>query len=189
MADSVRCFVAIRVAPGAVEALQRAQERLRRTGADVKLVETRNLHLTLKFLGDVESARLPDVLRVVQAIAAGTPRMAGRIHGVGAFPNERAPRVIWAGMDFEPDAARTLAARIDAELAPLGFARETRPFASHVTLGRVRSPRGRKSLAQELEKLSGSEFGRQPVERLTVFQSVLSAAGPEYTALAEYDLA
>ncbi len=187
MPDPVRCFVALRIEPGPLEALSRAQERLRRSGADVKWVETRNLHLTLKFLGNVEPERLPAVEGVLHSIAAGTPRMTGRIHGLGAFPNARAPRVIWAGMSFQPDAASTVAARLESELALLGFAPEDRPFASHVTLGRTRSARGRASLVEELGKLVDSDFGSQSVTRLILFQSLLSSAGPTYTPLAEID--
>ncbi len=188
MGTSVRSFLAIRIARPQVELLIRAQDRLRRSGADVKWVETTNLHLTLKFLGSVESERFDAVFQVAAAIAAGTPKMLGRLHGIGAFPRLLAPKVVWAGMTFLPDAARTLAARLDCELAPMGFATESRPFSGHVTLGRVRSPRGRKPLVEELQRMGGSDFGAQPVSSFELLRSDLSPAGPTYTILREFEL-
>lgn len=189
MDETVRSFLAIPIDPGPVRLLTPALERLRSTGADVKWVDLRTLHVTLKFLGDVDAARRERVMEHLRALAGGTPCMTGRIHTVGAFPGLRSPRVVWAGMSFVPDAMHTLVSRLETELEALGFARERRPFSGHVTLGRTRSPRGQKALTAALEALAASDFGSQPVDRIVYFRSELFPAGPVYTPLAEFALA
>jgi len=186
---AVRCFLAIPVGPEPSALLARAQERLRRTGADVKWVERENLHLTLKFLGEVEESRLDAVRGSARDIAAGTPAMAMRYRGIGCFPHERAPRVVWVGTAFAPDAIGTLAARLETELAARGFPTENRPFRGHVTLGRVRSPRGAKDLARELGGLRDGDFGGQAADGFVLFRSDLGPSGPKYSVLETFPFA
>jgi RNA 2',3'-cyclic 3'-phosphodiesterase len=162
------------------ERLAAQVERLRPLARDVAWVGPDNFHLTLKFLGGVEAARL-DAIAAALADAAATcgPFDLG-VGDLGAFPSRTRPRVLWAGIDDGAAAAATLASRLDVVLAPLGLPPEGRAFSAHVTLGRVRAPRPNPRLAQAL---SGGAFGRQRVDRLSLMRSELSPRGARYTEL------
>ena len=141
-----------------------------------------NVHLTLKFLGNVETARLGEIERALAAAAATRAAFDLDIHGLGAFPTRLRPRVLWAGVGAGAAEAAGVAAAVDEALAALGFAREARPFAAHVTLGRVREPRANPRLAEALD--AGAPFGRQRVARVSLVRSELSPRGARYTELA-----
>jgi len=142
-----------------------------------------NLHLTLKFLGQVAEARVPAIAEALRA-AAALPAFDLELRGLGAFPTPDRPRVLWVGAGQGAAAAATLAARVDAGLAALGFLHETRAFASHVTLGRVRTPRLNPGLAERLHGAGDRDFGRVRVGAVSLMRSQLSPAGARYTELA-----
>jgi 2'-5' RNA ligase len=146
-----------------------------------------NLHLTLKFLGDVEAERLGDVTAALAAALAGCPAFDLSIEGLGAFPTASRPRVLWAGVGEGREAAAALARCVDAALAPLGFPPESRPFAAHVTLGRVRVPRTDRRLAEALA--ASGALGRQRVSHAALMRSDLSPRGSRYTEVAALPLA
>ena len=141
-----------------------------------------NVHLTLKFLGNVETARLADVGRALAAAAATRPAFDLEVNGLGAFPTRTRPRVLWAGVGAGAAETAAVAAGVDDALAGLGFDRESRPFAAHVTLGRVREPRVNPRLAQALE--AATAFGRQRISHISLMKSELSPRGARYTELA-----
>jgi len=155
---------------------------LRPLAPDVAWVAAGNLHLTLKFLGGVEPARLPAIEAALTTAAASQSPFDLDLHGLGAFPSGTRARVLWAGVEAGREAAAALAAGVDEALAALDFPRETRPFAAHVTLGRVRAPRANPRLAQALD--AGAIFGRQRVARVSLMRSDLSPRGARYTELA-----
>lgn len=152
---------------------------------DVAWVGRDNFHLTLKFLGGVEPARLEAVVPALTRAAAGCPAFDLAVGGLGAFPSPTRPRVLWIGIDEGATESARLAARADDALAALGFERESRPFSPHVTLGRVREPRRQPGLAAAL---GGGIVGRQRVERLSLMRSDLSPRGARYTELAAIPL-
>lgn len=161
-------------------------ERLRPLAPGVAWIARDNVHLTLKFLGNVETARLDDVERALAVAASGQSWFELTVHGLGAFPSRTRPRVLWAGVAAGGTELTALAARVDEALAALGFPRETRPFAAHATLGRVREPRAQPGLAGGLDHHEA--FGRQPVTRISLVRSELSPRGARYTELAALPL-
>jgi 2'-5' RNA ligase len=162
------------------ERLAAEVERLRPLARDVAWVGPDNFHLTLKFLGGVEAARLDAIAAALADAAATCDPFDLGVGDLGAFPSRTRPRVLWAGIDDGAAAAATLASRLDVVLAPLGLPPEGRAFSAHVTLGRVRAPRPNPRLAQAL---SGGAFGRQRVDRLSLMRSELSPRGARYTEL------
>ncbi len=162
-------------------------ERLRPLARDVAWVARDNVHLTLRFLGDVEAARRDAAARALSDAAAGCGCFDLSVRGLGAFPTPTRARVVWAGVDDGAAQAAALARRVDDALAALGFAREPRAFAAHVTLGRVRTPRANPHLAEALA--ASGTFGRQRVNRLVLLRSQLSPRGARYTELAAAPLA
>jgi 2'-5' RNA ligase len=161
-------------------------ERLRPLAPGVAWVARDNVHLTLKFLGNVETARLGGVERALAVAAAGQPSFELTLHGLGAFPSRTRPRVLWAGVAAGASELTALAARVDEVLAALDFPRETRPFAAHATLGRVREPRPQPRLAAALH--DDEAFGHQRVIAISLVRSELSPRGARYTDLAALPL-
>ena len=159
---------------------------LRRHASGVAWVATENLHITVKFLGGVEEARLVDVAAALKG-AATVPMFEVEIRGLGAFPAASRPRVLWAGAPGSPAFTR-LAEGIDQALMALGFPPEGRGFTPHVTLGRVREPRRDVALTEALEAAAARSFGALRVERLSLMRSDLSPRGARYTELAAVPL-
>jgi 2'-5' RNA ligase len=163
-------------------------EGLGRRGRRVGWVAAENLHLTLKFLGGVETDRLEKVATALAAVAAAGTAFDLTLQGVGAFPSPTRPRVIWAGASSGGAEVAGLAARVEEALAPLGFSPEGRPFSTHVTLGRVREPRRDPALAAALAGGAAREFGGFHVDQLTLMRSDLSPRGARYTPLGSWPL-
>ena len=181
---SVRCFMAVECDDEQVlSGFREVGARLRATGADLKLVETENVHLTLKFLGEIPEARAREVAETVKEIRFQP--FSFKVEEVGVFPSTSRPNVVWAGIT---DGVTELAAvfeDLDTRLSRLGFERERRRFSPHLTICRVRSGRNRDQLAAELAELSDMVFGSVKVDRVTLKKSVLTRQGPVYSTLAE----
>ncbi len=180
----MRTFIAVDLSPALKDKLVGLVAGLKRTRADVKWIDARAMHLTLKFLGEIDPGRAPDITGAMNAVAARHGKFAMGLAGTGAFPGLRNPRVLWAGV-VESAALAALQADLDSELARLGFPKEDRAFHPHLTLGWVKGPSRVSEAAAELEKRSGEVFGEMTVDTLTFFESVLNPAGAEYKVLAE----
>ncbi len=193
MAETIRTFIAIELDEATQRALASVQAQLKRErGASaVRWVAPANIHITLKFLGDVVAAQLPAVqAAVTQACAQVTP-FTLTLGGLGAFPSAQRANVIWVGAQGQIELAAQLAQRMDEACAALGFAREERPFTAHLTLGRVgreASPRDRQLISAMLAQAKVGEVGVVRVERLSVMQSMLQAGGSAYTRLSAVEL-
>jgi 2'-5' RNA ligase len=136
----------------------------------------------------VEAGRLERVAEALASLAAQAEPFELALRGLGAFPSPTRPRVIWAGVATVGSALAGLAAGIEEALAALGFAPEARPFAAHVTLGRVREPRRDPALTAALAVGAGRDFGGFRVERLALMRSDLSPRGAHYTPLGSWPL-
>jgi 2'-5' RNA ligase len=152
----------------------------------VAWVAEENLHVTVKFIGSTDETRVEAVLQALRASTATARAFEVTIRGLGAFPTPSRPRVLWAGLEpAEPLAA--LAAEVDRAVAALGVPPEARPFAAHVTLGRVRALRRNPRLADALAR--PAELGALPVRGVSLMRSELSPRGARYTELATVLLA
>jgi 2'-5' RNA ligase len=161
-------------------------DALRRRTAGIAWVAPENLHITLKFLGGVEEPRLAEVAAAVEQTAT-VNAFEVAVRGLGAFPTPTRPRVIWAGTAPAP-AFVALGQAVDRAVAALGFPPETRPFAPHVTLGRVREPRRDPALAAALEAAGAQALGTLTVGRVSLMRSDLSPRGARYTELRGWPL-
>jgi 2'-5' RNA ligase len=169
-------------------ALTRAQARLRAAseGADVRWLEPAALHLTLKFLGQVADARVPEVVAALAGVRAAPIALAAA--GLGGFPSLGRARVLWAGLACGGPELTALAAAVDRVLASLGFAAETRPFHAHVTIGRVRSPRKLAAVAAALRAADETEFGSWTADEMVLYQSRLRSTGAVYEVVSRMPL-
>ena len=168
--------------------LAAAIDGLRAHATDVAWVAESNLHITLKFLGQVDEPRVAALADALRRALGDLPAFDVGVRGLGAFPSPTRPRVLWAGLEDAAGALTKVARRVDACCGDLGFPRESREFAAHVTLGRVREPRGRQpALAGVLAR--GADFGRLRVQRVSLMRSELSPRGARYSELAAAPLA
>jgi 2'-5' RNA ligase len=150
----------------------------------VSWVAPENFHVTLKFLGSVDDGRVQGVIDALHTAVQGHAPFDLEVSGLGAFPSATRPRVLWAGLagDIAPLAA--LAASVEDALDGLGFPREGRAFAPHITLGRVREPGRAPALAEALGAASDRRFGRVAIAETALMRSDLSPRGARYTVLA-----
>ncbi len=179
----IRTFVAVLIAENLKEEIGRVQEHLKKLAPDVKWVACENLHVTLKFLGDVREDQVPKVCAAVDEAARAHSPFEMRISGLGAFPNPARARVVWTGIEAGYDQMRKLAETVDANLAELGFEREKRAFKSHITIGRVKASRLLGKLAEGIEEVDASNLGAQQVTCVSVMQSELLRGGPVYSPM------
>lgn len=185
----MRCFVAIDLPADVRGALGAAGDDLRVVAprADVRWVGAAALHLTLKFLGEVPEERVAAIRDSLAAIAAATRQMTLTCAGLGVFPGPSRPRVVWAGITDGLRELGSLAAAVERAVEPLGFAPERRPFRGHVTLGRVRSPRGCGPLARAIDA-RGTRYGTWKVAHVVLYRSHLRRTGSVYEPLATLPL-
>lgn len=179
----MRTFIAIELDDAIRQRLAAAQDRLRAAGCNVRWVKPEQMHLTLKFLGEIEEEAVDGVAAAMAAAAAGGKPFALTLAGLGAFPPRGAPRVVWAGAEEPSGTLAALHKRLEHQLARLGFERERRAYRPHLTLGRVKDPRGREQLRALIGEGAGEAFGTQAAGGLVHFRSVLSPQGATYTPL------
>jgi len=179
----MRVFLAVEATEELIFRLTALQEVLRGAGASVSWASPAGFHLTLRFLGEVDAARISPLATALDAVAARHAPFTIRIAGAGAFPSTRRPRTIWAGVTEGEAPLSALAVDVEAAVVDTGFPSEDRPFRAHLTLGRVREPRGTERLARLLDAHARDDFGELPVTAVSVMRSELSPRGARYTAL------
>jgi len=181
----IRTFIAFEIEAEARRRAQSLIERLARIGAKVKWVAPDAMHVTLKFLGDVESLQIPEVCNAVAKAAQHFDPIVAHCVGVGAFPNLARPRTVWLGLGDEDERLAALQTAIDDNLRPLGFRKERRKYHPHLTLGRVRAGgAATEQLAERLAELVDFDAGETMVDTVTVYSSELRPEGPLYSVLA-----
>ncbi len=184
MKNTVRTFVAVEITSAVRDRAGQLIGQLRGAPAEVKWVETHNLHLTLKFLGDVPSREIARVCDAVQRGVAEVAPFELELRGAGAFPNANRPRTLWLGAGGGEQEMIALHGAVEKPLKKLGFRSEHRRFHPHLTIGRVRrSGPGVAELGQLLLQRAEFDAGRFRVDRVTVFSSQLDRSGPTYEAL------
>jgi 2'-5' RNA ligase len=189
----LRLFVAVELAPGVIEALSSFAALLRQAAsaaapaARISWVEPAQLHVTVRFIGEVNETRADAIAAALQP-GLLAPAFDMAVAGAGAFPPRGAPRVLWAGI--EPAGAQMLAAveqEVSERLDSCGLEREQHPYRPHVTIARVREAAGLRASAL-LDNVDAPDFGVTRVGAITLFQSRTSPRGATYTALCRTSL-
>jgi 2'-5' RNA ligase len=184
----MRCFVAIALPPPVRALLVRVQEALRRADADVKWVEEENLHLSLKFLGEMEEDALSRLKGILSVEALRWPAMSLSYAGIGTFPDRGEPRVVWAGCGGDVEKLAALAGAVERAAEQVGVPRERKPFVAHLTIGRVKSGRNVKRLQSAISSQREVPLGRDDVKEFVLYQSTLTNTGPIYERIADFGL-
>ena len=179
----LRIFLALELDSPVKKQLVRLQKRLSAVGPDVRWVHKDQIHLTMKFLGDLTDQMAVDICRLCQNVAAQFDPFEFGIRGAGCFSNHRRPRVLWIGITDPSGSVRRLHERLETTLAPLGLRRELRAFRPHITLGRVRSGKNAQELLDVVTKNEDFEAGIQSAQEITIFSSQLSSDGPVHTVI------
>lgn len=158
-------------------------QELRPSGADVKWVRPETIHLTLKFLGEIEPDLVEEIHLALGEVAARHEPFGLVARGLGCFPRLEQARVVWVGLEGETWRLMALQREVEGVLVELGFPREERPFRPHLTLGRVRSPGARQALVSRIRSMEQVQVGDLRVEALAQFRSELLPGGARYTRL------
>jgi 2'-5' RNA ligase len=185
--ERIRAFIAADLPDASKRALRGLQDRLKAGGrANVRWVDPGSIHLTLKFLGNIDVVMIQRILAVMAEAAGGVRPFPIELKGLGVFPNLSRVRVVWVGLGGEVEKLAVIQKRIEAGLVPLGFTAEARPFAPHFTLGRVReqaTSEERRRLGQLIAGTSFEGGGRFNVGDIHLMKSQLTREGPIYTRI------
>ncbi|MBE0646372.1 MAG: RNA 2',3'-cyclic phosphodiesterase [Bacteroidales bacterium] len=153
----------------------------------IKWVEEENLHITLKFFGETSEARIPDICRVVNSVAAELPQFSFNYEGLGVFGSSYNPRVIWAGI--RPyDQVSQMIMTLKHELATIGFPADRQNPVPHLTLGRIRSLQDRVAFQKDLDSKKKISSGPMKAEKIVLFESILQPTGPKYLVIDSFPL-
>lgn len=184
-----RTFIGVDIGDAVRKQAAALQKKLARAADGVKWADPAGMHVTLLFLGDVDDRELVEVCRAVKDVAAAEPPFALNVAGLGAFPNARRPKVLWAGITDGTDELRRLHAALEPGLLALGcYRREERAYTPHLTLGRVKADDGAFALAAELPKLADWDGGRAAVGEVRVYTSEPTRDGFEYAVIGRGEL-
>ena len=183
----LRAFIGIDIDEAVRQKLVTVQEQLGATGAQLKLVEPPNIHVTMKFLGDVSEERVGAITEALRRAATGMKQFDIRVRGIGVFPDLRYIRVVWVGVAEGRDELIDLQREIDRELQPLGF-RPERDFVPHLTIARVRAVKNKERLAAFVREMGDAEVGVTRAQAVELKQSTLTSKGPIYSTLARIEL-
>jgi len=183
----MRTFIAVDLPEAIKTNIEEVQNPLKKTDTYVSWVKPKNIHLTLKFLGEVEENKIEDVFYGTEKALKSLKSFSLSLKDLGGFPNLRRPRVIWVGVDKGKDELSVMQKNIEEELLKLGYPKEGRAFSPHLTIGRVKSPRNIEKLVGLIEK---TNFQTQEVriDEVVAMRSQLHPQGAIYTPLKKIKL-
>jgi 2'-5' RNA ligase len=186
--EKIRAFIAVPTSEEIRTLVGDLEGNLAGVGADVKWVKPHNVHITLKFLGNVTQADVDSLINTIPGVLEGVSAFDVQVSGTGTFPPGRWPRVVWVGLAEGKEHLAGLGARVEGACASLGFEKEKRPFRPHLTIGRVR--RGSRALPDLAEQVGSITFNplKLRVDEVNLVRSRLSPQGPTYTILESFAL-
>ena len=185
MPETIRSFIAFEIENESIlKGITDMQNLIVKTGADLKLVEPKNIHMTVRFLGNVTPSMIEKIFEEMKKIQFTAFDV--KIHGVGAFPNVHYPRVLWAGITEGADQLRNIFSQLEPRLRSLGFTPDQKGFSPHLTIARVKSGRNKAELAKFVTENANYDFGVIRAECLRLKRSDLTPKGPIYSTLKEF---
>jgi 2'-5' RNA ligase len=183
----LRAFIAIELSEQLQDALEKQTTRLRQSLGDelVRWIPTQNMHLTLKFLGNIAASHVEFLRQLISQTADFHSQFDLQIGGIGSFPSSKQPRILWAGIHAPADLAN-LQKSIETGTTRLGYEKEEKPFSPHLTLGRVRQnidPTGLQKIRATVDTIQLGNIGSTRVDSIHLYKSELHASGSVYTKL------
>jgi 2'-5' RNA ligase len=183
----MRTFIAVELPENIKKKIGELQAPLKKINAFVSWVKPENIHITLKFLGEVPEENINEVFSATEIALKETKKFKMNLKGMGAFPDFRRPRVIWIGAGIGGEELSNMATKIEDQMEKIGYPKENRKFSPHFTMGRVKSP---KNIENLMELVKSTDFETEDIEikEVTVMKSQLHPAGAIYTPLKKIPL-
>lgn len=181
----MRLFIAAPLSEDILAKLAVEQDLIRKSGIRASFPRISNLHLTLKFLGDVESFKVPEMREIIDRRLLPFQSFDLRIMGMGVFPSLSSPRVAWAGVELN-ESLRSVHLVIESALEEIGFPRDNRGFHPHLTLARIKSLSDPRRFAGLIRERKDFEAGTTRVSSICLYQSILNPSGAEYRVLEKF---
>ncbi len=188
MGDRIRAFIAIPLPREVIDQARDLQQQLRQEGLRMRWVRPAAIHLTLKFLGDIDPNQVVDIEKAIEATANSTGPLALAAKGIGVFPTLKKVRVLWMGISGETSLLLECHQNLDVQLALMGLRQEKRRFNAHLTLARAKGRLDPHRLVRCMETIGGFEAVPFTGRQITLYQSDLKPDGAVYTRLASKDL-
>lgn len=184
---NIRAFLALDPPENILRAIGDLQNRMKKfLRGEIRWVNPKGIHLTLKFFGNISLSEVPVIIEAIRPVTSVSRPFALEIRSAGVFPNAARPRVLWLGMGGETVRLVSMQAQIETVLAGAGFPKEDRPFRPHLTLARIKSPKGLAGISNLLETGSDYKAGAFTGAGLTLFKSDLTPKGALYSQLSYF---
>lgn len=185
MGETIRAFIAFGLPAHIIQTIEALQQELKRDGLKLRWVRPKNIHLTLKFLGELPKDRIASVANAMTRAMQEQAPATLTLQGLGVFPNLRRPRVLWIGLGGEVDRVGDIQGALEENLSAEGFERDHRPFRAHLTLARMPDRFDARRLPLALE--AAGDYDSQPFvcRELVLFKSDLRPRGAVYTSMAK----
>jgi len=182
--ESIRSFISFDIEePQVLRNISIVQSMLAETGAHLKLVKPENVHVTVRFLGNISPTQVDEIYNEMRNVDFSPFEI--EIKGVGVFPNIRRIKVIWAGIRKGAEELQAIFDQLEPRLQRIGLKKETRGFSPHLTIGRLRTSRKKAELIRCLKEVEDYEFGVVKAKCLRLKRSILKSQGPVYSTLRE----
>lgn len=184
----MRTFLAIEIEPYIKNKIEESQEIIEDSeSSNIKFVEVENIHLTLKFFGEIDDTRIEQITDIVNQSIKDKETYTIKVVNIGAFPNIYNPRVIWTGIKDKNNTTVELIEELDKKFNKIGFKKE-KNYVPHITIGRVKSISDKEKLTQTLKKLNKKYHGKMEVKKIYLKSSKLTPNGPIYKNIKEFNL-
>ncbi len=187
MPGTIRAFIAFELPAAVISLLQRVQQDFKRLAIRARWVRPENIHLTLKFLGDITPDDVDKIGAAMAVAAAELPPVALSVRGIGVFPGVKRPRVIWVGLAGDIRSLLAFQSRLEQKVFEAGFPKENRSFKAHLTMGRLKQapdPALIRRMITDYATLSSGEF---TLKQVILFKSDLKPSGAVYSKLKQVD--
>lgn len=188
MLKTIRTFIAIEIPGNIISKIRELQEGIKAYGFKIRWVRAENIHLTLKFLGDVDAIKINEIAKAVSKTVEGYTPISLQAKGIGVFPGIKRPRVLWVGLTGQLESLVRLQKTLDEKLEVLGFPKEKRPFKGHLTMGRIKDKIDVKKFSDALMAFRSFESETFAADQIILYKSELKPAGAVYTELSSASL-
>lgn len=179
----IRAFICFKLPGRIISSIRGLQKSMHNSGLQVRWVRPENIHLTIKFLGNIRVSDINDIEIAVQETAVNFSPLLLSAGGAGVFPNIRKPRVIWTGIEGQRKELVDLQKMLAEKLGCIGFPKETRPFKGHLTIGRLKGRVDSRKLAENISRVNSFTTKQFFCDRIFLMQSELKPSGPIYSRL------
>lgn len=183
--NEFRGFIAVEIPIS--KTLQNLHDEIKKSSVNVKLVELKNIHITLKFLGETKTNHIDTIEEMIQESVKEIAPFTINVQGTGVFPNTKYIKVVWVGIS-QSEELKKIASSLNNQLSTIGYEKDKRPFSPHLTIGRVKTAKGKEELLTILEKYKDTIFNEITINHIHLKKSTLTPKGPIYEVIKEVTL-